>query len=280
MSDTEQTVDPSAPDANASLESDAPDGARKTGSEAAPSPAGPAADDVTEKVRSRFDELTRFRREAERDRDHWRELAMRAQPAPPTPEKTDAKLKTLAEFNYDEAAHSEYLFQHAEQRAIAAADRRLREQQEQESAQRRRQAFSQREREFAKSIPDYYEKTRSDAVDISRAMAEVAQESEEGPAVLLHLANNPVLAAQLAQLPPLAAAREMGRLEAKLIADRERIATEKKRVSEAPPPPPKVEGTEPSTRVSTTSPESDKLSDDEWVKAENARLARKAKKTA
>jgi hypothetical protein len=252
---------------------------QKTGNEADPSPAvAKADDDVTDRVRSRFDELTKNWRTAERDRDHWRELALRnqQQPEPARPEPAvDTKPKTLADFEYDEGKYQAYLFAETEKRAVTAAERRLQQQAERDTAERRKATFVQREQEFSKDKPDYLEKTRDPRVPITPAMAEVMGESEDGPALAYYLANNLPIADQIARLPPLAAARELGRIEMKLAAEREK-AKDAKKVSDAPPPAPRLEGSGDATpKPSPDSADSDKLSNEDWLAARNKQANRK-----
>jgi hypothetical protein len=243
----------------------------------------PAPEKAPEKdgFSQRIDELTKNWRETERraeeasrDAQYWRDQALRAQqPAPQTPTPPAATAKTLADFEYDESKYQSYLLDQVEQRAVAAAERKLREQQEKDTTERRRTEFQQRESAFEKDTPDYRSKTRSSNFPVSDAMAQACAESEEGPAVLYYLANNLSLAEQISRLPPLAAARELGRIEAKLITAREQAA---KKVSEAPPPTPKIEGSgDPGTTgVKATDPDSDKLSDEEWTRRRNKQLAK------
>lgn len=258
-----------------------------------PSPA--AADPGEQKPISGFEkrinELTKNWRETERDRDdakrnadearrdaqYWRDQALRAQQPQQPAKPAETAVKTLADFEYDDAKYQSYVLEQAEQRAVKAAEKRLKEQQEADTRERRKAEFAKREAAFEKDNPDYRSKTRSPSFAVSDAMAEVFQESEEGPAVALYLANNLGLADTIARLPPLAAARELGRIEAQLVSERKAA----KKVSETPPPVPKLEGSGDSTpRPPTTSPESDKLTDDEWVKAEQQRLARKQKRAS
>lgn len=235
-----QAVETPAPDANASPSTEAPEGATQTGSEAAPSAAVTPDDEPTLKgVSRRIDELTRYRREAERERDHWREMAMRQSP-PQQESPPESTVKTLADFNYDEGKYHAYLTQEASRTAVEAARRELKEQQERDQAERRRTTFTGRESVFAKTTEDYYEKTRDPRVPLTQTIAEVLAESEDGPAIAYYLASNLALADQIARLPPLAAARELGRIEAKLAA--EKAKAKSMPVSQAPPPPPKLEG--------------------------------------
>lgn len=88
-------------------------------------------------------------------------------------------------------------------------------------------------------------------------MREAILESDDGPALAYHLGKNPDLAEKIASLPPIAAARELGRLEAKLAREREQPPV----ISKAPPPPPKIEGVEPAIER-----DPDKMSTQDWVK--------------
>ena len=226
------------------------------GTESAPvkvEPIDPEFASDIENVQKKFNKLTEHRRSAERraqeterkadeaarEAQYWREQALRAQQPKELVREAESQVKTLADFEYDDAKYQSYVLEQAEKRAVAAAEKRLKDQGETDARERRKATFVQRETEFAKTAADYREKTRSASFPVSDAMAEVFAESEEGPAVAYYLANNLNLADSIARMQPLAAARELGRIEAKLISEREKAA---KTVSNAPPPPPKIDG--------------------------------------
>lgn len=186
----------------------------------------------------RIDELTRNFRETQRDRDYWREQAVRQVP---TEIPTVAAPKTLQDFGFDEGKYQAHVISEAARLAAETAGKTLKQQQAQDAAARRRSEFVQRETGFAKDLEDYYEVTRNPTLPITPDMVEVINSSEEGAPVLYYLGKNPHVAETLAQLPPLIAARELGRLEGKLAADREKAKA--KTVSQAPAPPPKIEAT-------------------------------------
>ena len=71
-------------------------------------------------------------------------------------------------------------------------------------------------------------------------MADAIRTSEVGAAVAYHLASNPEEARRIAGLNPLAAIREIGRLEARF--DTKSSGPPPKQASDAPPPPPGVRG--------------------------------------
>lgn len=236
-------------------------------------------DEIAHKAKGvgrRIDELTRNWREAERREAAL--LGMLQQQQTSAPEAQTAAPKTLADFNYDEVKYQEWLFGIAEQRAVNVARRELQEQSQRDAQHRRNQSFAQRESNYSKNAADYFEVTRSADLVISVPMAEAIAESDDGPALAYHLGKNPEIAARIAELSPLAAARELGRIEGRL-AD-ERAKPKPAPVSKAPPPAPKIEGADASTiAVKPTDPESDKaLSDAEWMRQRNKQEQRKRAK--
>jgi hypothetical protein len=252
-----QAVDTPAPDANALTQESVAD----------PSPAV-ESDDKPKGVGKRIDELTRNWREAER-----REAALlallqqRAQPEAPSKPADDTP-KTLADFDYDENKYREHVYSQVEKRAADAAKRELTAAQEREAAERRKSSFASRSAEFAKTVEDYDEVVSNPRLHISPDMAEVIQESDDGPALAFYLGKNPDVADKIAQLPPKAAARELGKIEARLAYEREKAKPEK--VSKAPPPPPKVEGSD-----AVVDKDPDQMSTDEWVKWRNKQLKKR-----
>lgn len=252
---------------------------------AAPDPSEKPADPNVTANGERLDRQTRNWRALETDRDHWRELALRfsqqpqaSQPAAPEPAKTEPT-KTLADFEYDESKYAEHLREtlrtSLSQEARAAAKAELAAERERQAAEARKAGYRTRVNEFAKTVEDFDEVAGNPRLAISPDMAEVIQESDDGPALAYYLGKNPDVADKIAQLPPKAAARELGKIEARLAFEREKAKSEK--VSKAPPPPPKVDGTaEVPANVKPDSAESDSLSDQEWTRRRNKQLARRS----
>ncbi len=275
---TEQAlVETPAPDAIAP-ETDEVEGQAE--SSPAVNDADESSDPKPKGVQKRIDELTRNWREAERREAALLAMLERQQsPAKPDPvvEEKPKPAPKLEDFNYDEAAYQAALFQHVKDEAARAAREELQQERAREKEQAKKQTFRQRETDFAKANSDYLTLTRDPSLPFTRGLLELVSESEKGPDLLYHLAKNRDAAERIAGLSPVAAAREIGRLEA-MFEKPVPAPAPKPAISKAPPPPPKIEATDSTPRVSTTSAESDKLSDDEWVKAERARLARKVKR--
>jgi hypothetical protein len=244
---------------------------------AAPSKTSDTIEPETSRLSERFAELTRLRRDAERDRDHWRELAIRERQkpaevqAPPLAEKP----KTLADFNFDEVQHQAYIAQTAARAATEAAKRELRAEQEAARKQSELSAYVARVKEFAKDKPDFNDV--ANYAPISDQIAEMVIRSEQGPELAYHLGKNPDIAASLSALPPQVAAYELGMLSARLKYNREQTAKAKTVLSQAPPPAPRIEGAgDGGPKAKPDDPESDKtLTDAEWTRRRNAQVAAK-----
>ena len=221
----------------------------------------------------RIDELTRRLREAERRNERLLRLAEeRGQPPPPTqqPAQQPQVEKTLKDFNYDTEQFARYERERARADAAETAKQLAQQLREQEAEQRRREKFEERAAAFAKANEDYNEVIQS-AWACSKPMAEVIEESEEGPALAYYLAQNPDIAQQMAKLSAAQAGRELARLEDRLISERKRAA--EKPVTQAPPPPPKIEGADPGNVEKDPS----KMTDAQYRKWREAAIARRGR---
>ncbi len=248
---------------------------------------GSGTEEGTQHRDKTISKLTRNWRATERDRDYWKSVAQRTQAGTPAAGATgqppqgappqEEPLKTLADFEYRENEYQAYLFQRAEQRAVRAAQAELQKEQSRRSATQTHQAYMAKEAEFVREneIQDFQQTVYREDLPISAAMAQVLMESESGPALAYYLGKNPDIAQVIAQLPPLAAARELGRLESRLAHERE--TAKPRTVTQAPPPPKKIEGSgSPSVSAKPDTPDSDKLSDAEWARRRNAQVKAKA----
>lgn len=223
--------------------------------EADPSPAAKPVDAGDSPVKKkdgfqeRIDDLTRNWRETQRElaysRDEIRRLQAQVQPpaAPAQLPQQPAKLKTLADFGFNEAEHAAYLLGEASKAATEAAKRELAAEQEQRSKQEIAADYVKRAKDFAKEHEDY--KQVAETAPISDEVAEIVMGLDNGPEVAYHLGQNPEVALELNRLPQVHAAFELGQIAARLGFEREAAAKAKSLVSAAPTPPPKLAGAEP-----------------------------------
>lgn len=225
-------------------------------------------------VGKRIDELTRNWREAERREAALLEM-LRNQQQPKAEHveaKAPASIPTLAEFEYDENKYQAALLQYTEavaERKVEAVLKAERDRQAQEATQK---TWKQRESDFKAKTPDY--ETVAYYAPLSNEVVSLVVESEVGPELAYYLGKNPELAQTISQMPEKAAAREIGKLEARLEAQRTtpKPAPAKPVVSQAPPPPPKIEAVEPDVRKSIYD---EGLSMNEWLAIRNKQIARR-----
>jgi hypothetical protein len=235
MSDTAEALAPQS-DAPVSPETAPPEGTKpETENAADPSSAaeGKPSDSPIEpekrRLDERFAELTKHRREAEREAAFWRDRAIRqeqeqqarAAPPPPTPAQPDVE-KTLADFGFDEVAHQKYEREQVVKVASEAAKRELRAEQERAEHQRQVTTYVTRAKDFTKDHPDFDESVRP--LRLPEAVAKTVVHSEQGPELAYYLAKNPAFEAALRQMPESSVAYELGSLAYRLKTEREAVA--------------------------------------------------------
>lgn len=218
--------------------------------------------------KGRFDEVYGKWRSTERDLEYWRELAVRNNK--PEPVETKApELPTPEQHGFDDAKYQAALTDYNRQVARSEAIAAIRAEREQERQQARVQTFKQREAEFQAKTPDYRDKVYGN-IPISQAMAEIIAESPDGPAVAYELANNIELASQIYELSPVQAAREIGRIEARLAQAKVAPVAPKPVLTNAPPPPPTIEAVEPAVEKNW-----EDMSDTEFKKVRKRQIAQR-----
>lgn len=167
-------------------------------------------------VQKRIDELTSNWRTAERDRDHWRELALKGEQKPvDEPASAPQGKPTLDAFeSYEEYVEALADWKYEERQR---SDRENQEKQRQAQTQAEKtRSFQQRAESVRETHPDFDQVVGNPALPISQAMADAAYSSEKGPEILYHLGQNPQEAEKLYNLSPIEAAMAIGRIEASL----------------------------------------------------------------
>jgi hypothetical protein len=166
------------------------------------------------------------------------------------------------EFRDDEAfsqAHIEHL---AEKKAAEKLAERERAQQQ----ERTTEAFLEKAEKAQERYPDFQMVVGNPSLAINDGMLEFIADSEHGPDVAYHLGKNLMKAAQIAQMSPIKAARELSRIESEI------ASKPKANPSKAPEPISPV-GTRGKSSVSALPSDEDDI--DTWMKKEQARARRR-----
>jgi hypothetical protein len=165
-------------------------------------------------VQPRIDELTRKVRENEREALYWKTRA-EAAAAPP---KEAPKKPTPADFD-DYGAYVEALTDFkADEKVNTALDAREKAAAEKQQAQTRVTTWNERVTEARKTLPDYDAVMAASDVPVADHVLDELRDSELGPQLAYHLDKNPDVAEKLNAMTQRQAAREIGRLEAKLLS--------------------------------------------------------------
>lgn len=193
-------------------------------------------------AQERINDLTRDMRAAERRAEaaerRAAEIEARVPKADPKPAADPDPEPDPADYPFGETdpGYIKALGSHTARQEFA---RLTREHEQRTQVRTVEQSWEQRQADFAKTKPDFFEVFDRDWV-CSRTMADAIKTSEEGAAVAYHLAQNPEEARRIAALNPLAQVRELGKLEARLAPPT--AASTTRSVSDAPPPHPQARG--------------------------------------
>lgn len=188
------------------------------------------------------------------------EQATQHRPRPEQFDDYDAYVEALADWKTEQKLEQRIAM---EQQALV----RYQQQQQEDTLTR---TFQERAKAAAAKYPDFADVAFSDEVPVSDAMRAVILESEAGPDLAYWLGSNPQEAERIAQLPAIAAARELGRIEASLAAAAQ--PKPQPRVTRAPEP------IRPVTAAAKTAPNilDDNFANDytAWERARKAQLRR------
>jgi hypothetical protein len=167
-------------------------------------------------------------------------------------------------------------FESPEAYADALATRKAQELIQKQTAERQQaeilESYHEREEEARTKYDDFEQVAYNRNLPVTDVMAQTIQASEIGPDVIYYLGSNPKEADRISKLAPFLQAKEIGRIEAKLVD-----SPPAKKTSSAPAPIAPVTPRGASAKViDTTDPRSIKsMSTSEWIEADRQRQIRK-----
>jgi len=161
--------------------------------------------------------------------------------------------------------------EYAEQLAVQKAQEMLTKQEEAKQHRQVIEAYHDKEEDARDKYADFEQVAYNPRVSITDVMAQTVQTSEVGPDIAYYLGSNPKEAQRISQLAPLMQAKEIGRIEDRLISS----PPVKKTTSAPTPIAPVTARTTGSPSYDTTDPRSVKaMSTAEWIEAERQRQRR------
>lgn len=209
---------------------------------AAPTEAEAEKPKPKQSAQERIDELTRARREAERDVEYWKAKALHGSEQQPAQEAQQAPQGDERPVRTDYDDDFEFIEALTDWKAEQAAERLIQQQRQAEKANSVRANFVTRS---AALFPDGEPAglvAFKQLPQLPAAVIEIVAESEIGPKLAEHLGDNPAEFARLEGLSPIQQARELTRLEARLSPPSEAAKPPPKTITDAPEPPPQARG--------------------------------------
>ena len=179
------------------------------------------------KIERRFSEITKQREAAKAEAQQEREARL----------ALEARLKELETKSNSQPAQAQAneigpepqpdqfsdMFEYAKALAEYTADKKLMEREQQEVQRKaaaeqelKFKAWSERIAKAKTELPDFDEMVQSSEVSVSDPVRDAIMESDVGPQILYHLAENTEFASKLNGMSVISALREIGKLEARL----------------------------------------------------------------
>lgn len=203
--------------------------------------AGEAEGKTPKGVQKKINKLTKRAAEAKRETEYWKEVALKSAQTKPG-ETSDRKVETVKADGKPKAedydSHAEYveaLTDWKYDQRKAADEIKQREASAKTEFQKSVETFQTKVKEFEKSHKDFQDVIADvDHIQMSSGVQECLLTSENGPELMYELAKDEELYERVNKLTPLAAARELGRIEARLAKEPSKQETKKQ--TSAPQP--------------------------------------------
>ena len=196
------------------------------------------------KLEKRFSEITKQREEARQEAQRERQarldleqrLAALEQNRQPQQQAVSIDQEPQPSQFSDAFEYAKALAEYSTEKALAERDRQIAQAREQEAQQKVIESWAQKVQAAKAEMPDFDDMVASSDVVVNNAVRDAILESDVGPKILYHLAENNDLAKKIAGLSPNAALREIGKLEARFEAKPETVQTAPVVRSKAPAP--------------------------------------------
>jgi hypothetical protein len=240
---------------------------------------------------------------AQAEADYWRGQAQSRQQEEKQPTAVEAKSKPKPEDfaikeedggGFDHAAYTEALTDWKLEQRLTERDTKARESQAQTEQQQQGREFLGREAAFAETLPESppdgegYDEVADAALGMlgqlnspaTKEMAAAIMASDQGPAVLYFLGQNPDELQRIAKQNPKSAVMSLGAIADKLAQNTQGNGqeTETPAVSRAPKPTAPIKKTAGGRKLRPDDPASaGQMSTDEWLKARRAQVRSRAR---
>jgi len=189
-------------------------------------------DPVPKGVQKRIDRAVRQKYEAEARakmlEERLSQLEQRQQPPSQQQQRAPDGMPTIDQFNnFDEyvTAKADFIAKRQIEQTLTEREQRQRTEHQSASQAKLDAEWTKRVEKATAEMPDFEDVVASSEAPMTEPMKRAIKESDIGPKLAYHLANNPDEAAAIAEMTPLGAIRAIGRLEERLSKPAEKKTT-------------------------------------------------------
>ncbi len=187
-------------------------------------------------VQKRIDKITRARYEAEARNKVLEERLANMEKTLYAPQQRviNESEPTIDKFDsFDDYVAAKAAYIAKQQIESTLTEREKRESAAREATERQKtvESWTKRVAQATAEMPDFEDVLASSEVPMTEPMQQVIMDSDIGPKLAYHLANNPDEAFKIAQMSPLRAIAALGRLEGRLVSEKPGVKS-----TSAPPP--------------------------------------------
>ena len=172
------------------------------------------------RIQERFEDITKKRNdalaEASRERAEREKLEARLKEyeQKTAPENGDANAEPKPEQFTDAFEYAKALAEFSTEKALLNRDKQEAEKKLAAEREQTHKVWTDRVNAAKANLPDFEDMVTSSEVAVSNEVRDAIMESDVGPQVLYHLAENPEFAEKLSKMSTITALREIGKLEA------------------------------------------------------------------
>lgn len=220
-------------------------------------------------IQRRIDKLTKQKHEMARELEYWRKEALNKQAQTVESDDEPAQKQSATQDGKPDPnnfeSHEEYVEALSEwkvEKKLAEREQKTREAELKNQYEKAKQDFKGRLDSYSEKHDDFMELVESvDDIPMSITVQDTILESEVGPELMHELAKDRENYIRICRLPATSAARELGKIEAKILSAKESAGAKTEKQTTKAPPPIKPLATK-SAGVSTKSP--DEMSFEEY----------------
>lgn len=189
----------------------------------------------------RIDKLNARVSAKEQEAEYWRQQALKGASEPKKDQVDSKPSQSEGKPNVDDfTSHADFVEKLTDwktKQALKEHTQALEQSRLQTEQANAAKSYSDRAKAFLEKHPDFNEVLADIETPLSATVKEIIVSSEMGPELAYELAKNPEEFERVCKLPPLAAAREMGKLESRLtVSAPQEKKTELKKITKAPNP--------------------------------------------